>query len=439
MRPLANLACSFFLAGALGGSAGCGWDSFNLLAPDSAREGGPGGDSLVMRGGTLVDDRAGHEGKDPAAGQLGAARELFRNERYSDAEDLFYKVADNKKNSPKAIQEALYYRAECFRLLGKYPKAADLYVKLLNDFPHNPYREQCLKHVFDIANYWLEDTRQEMKEDLEQRQGKRWLVWPRFCNFEKTKPLIDEEGRAVEKLEQVRLHDITGPLADRALFLAGTVKLYHENYRDADHYFSQIHARHPESPLAPKAIELAIYCKHMSTGGPDYDGRKSAEARQLVQAAFRSYPKLAEEKRAFLERQMEGITLEQAQKEYSMAEFYRRTGHPGAAYFYFKLVERRYPGSELAKKAAHEAEEVRARAEKENGGPVRDAAPAMPTIPYRNPTPFAPTPGQAAPAGTVPPLAPVPTPPATLPPPVPLPAVPGSSMPPPLGAPSPLR
>src|SRR5262249_44330772 len=153
-----------------------------------------------------------------------------------------------------------------------------------------------------------------------------------------------------------------GPLADRALFLAGTVKLHNENYRDADHYFSQIHARHPESPLAPKAIELAIYCKHMSTGGPDYDGRKSAEARQLVQAAFRSYPKLAEEKRGFRERQMEGISLEQAQKEYNMADFYRRTGHPGAAYFYYKLVERRYAGSALARQAGQKAEEVRAKA-----------------------------------------------------------------------------
>src|SRR5262249_35483348 len=187
-----------------------------------------------------------------------------------------------------------------------------------------------------------------MREDLEVREGKRWFVWPRFLSFETTKPLLDREGRAIEKLEQVRLHDINGPLADHALFLCGTVKLYNENYREADHYFSQIHARPKDSALAAKAAELAIYCKQMSTGGADYDGRKVAEARKLIQAAYVHYPKLAEGKRGFLDRQMEGINLQQAEKEYKMAEFYRRTGHPGSAYFYYELVKRRYPNTEFA-------------------------------------------------------------------------------------------
>src|SRR5262249_8525827 len=183
-----------------------------------------------------------------------------------------------------------------------------------------------------------DDTRQEMREDLERREGKRWFVWPRFISFDKTKPFLDREGRALEKLEQVRLHDISGPLADHALFMCGTVKLYNENFREADHYFSQIPARHPESKLAPKAIEPAIYCKHMSTGGADYDGRKVAEARKLVQTALESYPELAREKRDFLMGQLKSINLQQAEKDYKMAEFYRRTGHPGPAYWYYELV-----------------------------------------------------------------------------------------------------
>src|SRR5205085_1453556 len=191
---------------------------------------------------------------------------------------------------------------------------------------HSPYREQAIQHMFDIANYWLVDTRKEMEEEREKREGKRWFVWPRFMSTDKTKPFLDREGRAVEKLEQVRLFDISGPLADRALFMAGTVKLYNENYREADHYFSQIHKSHPNSPLAPQAIELAIFCKHMSTGGSDYDGRKVTEARQLVQAAFRQYPKLADEKRDFLDRQLQGITLQQAEKDFKMGELYRRLG-----------------------------------------------------------------------------------------------------------------
>src|SRR5262249_24020824 len=155
-----------------------------------------------------------------------------------------------------------------------------------------------------------------MREDREKREGQRWVVWPRFFSLDKTKPFMDREGRAVEKLEQVRLFDISGPLADHALFMCGTGKLYHENYREADHYFSQVHANHPNSKLAPKALELAIYCKQMSTGGAEYDGRKVAEARKLVQAAFSSYPELAREKEKFLTEQLIGINLQQAEKDF---------------------------------------------------------------------------------------------------------------------------
>jgi outer membrane protein assembly factor BamD (BamD/ComL family) len=259
----------------------------------------------------------------------------------------------------------MYYRAESLRLDRQYPKAVDVYADLLQKFPQTAYREQAVQHMYDIANYWLDDTRAEMREDQERQAGKRWVVWPRFISWERTKPFLDREGRAVEALEKVRMHDISGPLADHALFMAGTVKLYHENYREADHYFSQISKTHPNSDLAPQAVKLAIYCKHMSTGGPDYDGRKTAEARKLVQTAFTTYPKLAGENKEFLMKQLDSITLQQADKDLMIGDFYKRTGHPGSAYWYYQLVMRRYPNTRQARLAAERSDAIRARLEKE--------------------------------------------------------------------------
>ncbi len=216
-----------------------------------------------------------------------------------------------------------------------------------------------------------------MREQKEKEEGKRWIVWPKYISFEKSKPFLDREGRAIELLEKVRMHDLNGPLADQALWMCGVVKMYNENYRDADTYFSQIPNRHPESPLAPQALEYAIFCKHMSTGGSDYDGRKTAEARKLVQTAFRSYPQLANDpdKRAYLESQIKGIDLQQAEKDYKMAEFYKRTGHPGAAYFYYELVRRRYPNTKYAGLAEESWNALRDKLEKERGeGPLSLAA-----------------------------------------------------------------
>ena len=196
------------------------------------------------------------------------------------------------------------------------------------------------------------------------------MVVPAVFHTEKKKPLLDEEGRALQALEQVHLNDVTGPLADKALFLAGGVKFYREDYSEADHYFSMLVEQHKDSPLAPQAIELAIISKHMSTGGPDYDGRKVAEARLLVDSALRNYPELARDKSGFLERQLGSISYQQAQKDYLTAEFYRRTGHPGSAYFYYEIVRRRYPGSKFADLATERMNEIRRQVEETGGKPA---------------------------------------------------------------------
>jgi hypothetical protein len=49
---------------------------------------------------------------------------------------------------------------------------------------------------------------------------------------------------------------------------------------------------------------------------------------------------------------------EQAEKDFGIAEFYRRTNKFGSAHFYYKLVERRYPDTDYAKKAAQVLEEL---------------------------------------------------------------------------------
>jgi hypothetical protein len=39
------------------------------------------------------------------------------------------------------------------------------------------------------------------------------------------------------------------------------------------------------------------------------------------------------------------IRSQQAEKDFRMAEYYERTGHPGSAVFYYELVRRRYGGT----------------------------------------------------------------------------------------------
>lgn len=355
-------ACRLFRAAPLVLSflafTGCSWDNWGLL-PNRDPLPPPQGDSLVIRPDGIEPDKQAENR--PA--NLLAAHEQYRAGQYGKAESMFHKIAENKKNSPQIGEEARFYEAECLRRRGKYPKAADTYAKMLNDFPSGSYREQATQSMFEIANFWLKDTRREMELAEEKRQGKRSVVWPEWFHLEQEKPFFDQEGRAIEKLEQVRYNDITGPLADKALFLAGGVKFFRGDYKEADYYYSQLVEMHPNSSYAPQAIKLALISKEMATGGPAYDGRKLAEARKLVDSALRSYPELMRNDNDFLNRQLFSITQQQAQKDYDVAEFYRRTGHPCSAYFCYEIVRRRYPGTRFHGQATEKMAELKTKLE----------------------------------------------------------------------------
>jgi outer membrane protein assembly factor BamD (BamD/ComL family) len=355
--------------------------------------------SVVLRPDGLAAAPASPADSDP---DLLAAREEFRAGKYAKAESLFHRIAETNKDSGSwysqlissrpdkgdmnvaVLEEARYMEAECLRMQGCYPKAADTYIRLLNDFGSGLHREAAVEHLFNIADYWLEDTRREMEEAKEKAAGKRWFVAPHFIHFDRSKPFLDEEGRAIEALEHVRYNDIDGPHADQALFMIGTVKFFNEDYREADYQFTQIVEKHKNSPLWARAAEMAVISKNLSTGGSDYDGRKCAEARDMVPIALAAYvkteqqdQKLAKEREEFLRRQLAGITMQQAEKDYKMAEFYLRTRRPESAFFLFEMVRRRYPGTTYADLATEQMHKIRAKVEGENGTklPIPEAAP----------------------------------------------------------------
>lgn len=368
------------------------WDRMGIPALEAA----PPAESFTLRPDGLQAEAAPPPGTYKSL--LASAHEMYRQGKPAEAGRLFKYLADRERVPPQIGEEARYHEAECYRVQGYYPSAADTYTALLNKFPSTLYREQAVRHIYDIADYWIDDTRARMDEMKEYNEGKRWWVNPRFFSFDKSKPLLDREGNALKALETVRLNDINGPLADKALFACGSVSFFNGNYREADYYFTQIHERHPNSEHAARALQLAIIAKHMGTGGPDYDGRKAAEARKLIDAAMANYPELAAQ-REDMEKQRAYITYQQAEKDYRQADFYERKGKLGAAYFYYNLVKNTYKGTPHAEKAAARAEAIRGQVEAQNGNLGETPTPA----PGQTPAPVI-TPGP----GAAPELAPAP-------------------------------
>lgn len=326
------------------------------------------GDSLVLTGASGTSEIP--ERTIANSPELANALELFRLQKYGEARSKFYRVARNKESSPAEAEAALYYEAECFRMQSNYPKAAEIYRQLVKEYPRRAHYSQALQRMFDIANYWLDETRDVM--DTRTKNKDAMFVRPvaYLHLFDKTKPTLDMQGRALQLMETVYLNDIDGPLGEKALFYMGSINFFNEAYIEADHYFHQVVKFHPNGQFAPRALKLSIICKQMATGGSDYDGRRLAEARNLIQQAGAAYPELVNNDSEFLQRQVASINMQQADADYNQAKFYERTGHPGSAYFYYEIVRRRYPGTKHAQKAEERMEVIRERAEREkkNGG-----------------------------------------------------------------------
>lgn len=327
------------------------------------------GDTFVMRGKGIEKN---YGALSPELQQdLDAAHRLYLEREYGKAEETFAKILKYKKLPVNVAEEALFHEGECQYQSKNYRRAQGTFSKHLRNYRNGQHAQESIQRLFQIADYWLEDTRAEMKARTE--DGKSWFVLPAtwHVNLAQDMPILDAEGHALVALEDVRLNDIGGKYGEQACFYIATVKFFREKYSDADFYFSELFTHYPNSELAPKAIKQSIICKQIMTGGSAYDSRSVEETRKLLDVAPAAYPSIAHKEGDWLERQLKSVNLQQADRDFNIAEFYRRTGHPGSAYFYYELVRRCYPGTPQAGKAVERMNELRSKVETEAGpGPV---------------------------------------------------------------------
>jgi outer membrane protein assembly factor BamD (BamD/ComL family) len=298
--------------------------------------------------------------EDPLADtKMAEAKQLFTDGQYAKAHDVFKQLADNTGNNAVLAEEARFLQAETRRLRGHYPDAVDVYHRLLMDFPTGAHRREACARTFEISDYWLDDFRDELTARAANGEKGVYHWRPRWPDpTDKTKPFVVQESRATEALEHVHTHDVTGPVADKALFWCGYVNFIRGNFDEADHFFSQLVELHKDSPLRPQAMAYAIQAKNNATGGAVYDGRKCAEALHLIHVAEASVPELTRDPEMAdrLTRAKFAIRYQQAEKDFRTAEYYERTGHPGSAVFYYELVRRRYAGTQYADVATERKE-----------------------------------------------------------------------------------
>ena len=279
--------------------------------------------------------------KDPKAdAEVAAAKKLFEQGKFAEAEKAFGKIAKNRKGTPWG-EDAQYYKAESQFQRGKYVDAHDSYEALHATYPASDYREKLVAREFAIAQLWnLQDDPNAPKDQI--------LPW--YRRFDGGLPVIDTTGYALKALEHVRHNDPTGELADDAALQIAEYYMKHHDYESASIYYEQFMSEYTKSPYLQKVQHAAIDARLRGYLGPEYDASGLEKARDLVRKTLATFPE-QEASYEGLYHTIDVINNAEAEKTFLTGAYYKRVKKVASAEYYFGKIPQRWPGSPWAAKA----------------------------------------------------------------------------------------
>ncbi len=133
--------------------------------------------------------------------RLTKVKNCWPSKKYDAAAKKFGKAADRWPDSAME-EDSMFLQAESYFFADRYSKADDEYGELLKKYPNTRYLNKSTARQFSIARYW-------------QDMDKAHPHWPLTPNLvDKTRPLFDTGGHAINAYDNVRVNDPRGPLAD---------------------------------------------------------------------------------------------------------------------------------------------------------------------------------------------------------------------------------
>lgn len=355
----------------------------------------------------------------PAEGiaEYNEAEKLFDAREYKAAEKEFNRIAKKYKDS-QIEEDALFMRAESQFERERYAAAQDGYDTLFEKYPSTRYMNKATNRLFHIARIWLREPGVVTAGDVQQvdfENPKKTPLPSETKNpnsqpfeltraipilpnaFDRTRPVFDTEGRALQALKSIWLHDPTGPLADDALMLTASYHFRQGDNMEASRVYKILRDEYPKSQHLQNSYVLGSHVRLMSYQGDQYDGKALEEARQLKESTLRLFPDSPEADR--LRKDLRRINEIEAARDWESVVFWEKKGKPRGVATYCRQVIENHPDTKYADMARAKLDELRAEAANPTSFGQRFAS-ALPSLPGR---------GQATePAPTRPPAADIP-------------------------------
>jgi len=255
-----------------------------------------------------------------------------------------------KKDFPKIAGPDFdaFMKAELLFSQGKFVKASHAYEKFLTDFPRSPLYEAALERQFAIATAFL--------------AGQKVPVLKIFR--------IKGYAEGEKIMEQIEDRAGNAPIALRAAL--SVVKSYEDRGKFNEAYlkWSQIQTKWPTGRTGEDALLGMGRCKHAAYKGPNYDASGLISAKSYYENFQLRYPEDAE--KLDIEKKIGQISEQMAYKQFSIGQYYQRTGSRQAAFFYYQMVVDNWPNSaaaEMAKRSMNKENLKVEKAKDEKGKP----------------------------------------------------------------------
>lgn len=250
-----------------------------------------------------------------------------------------YAAAANRWPDSALEEDALFRAGESLFFADRYVKANERFEELLEKYPNSRYLDLVSARRFEIAQYWIK---------LDDADGAPVVA---LNLTDKQRPWSDTFGHAIRIYDKMRLDDPTGKLADDATIAAANAHFARGNFLDADQYYTDLRRHFPSSEHQFMAHYLGIQAKLRSYRGPEYAGEILDEAEKLAKQVRRQFPSEFREHDVQLEKAYREIRYRQAEREWTLANYYYRRRHYGAARFYYNLILKDYDDTPYADEA----------------------------------------------------------------------------------------
>ena len=270
----------------------------------------------------------------------------LRAKKYAEAGAKFATVADRWPDSPLE-EDALFLQGESEFFSDQYPKAHDTFGGLLKKYTNTRHLDTVVYREFALGRYW---------EQLHDAKP----MWPTTPNLtDGTRPMFDTSGYAVQAYERIRMHDPTGPLADHSLMALGNLYFRCGQFENAAYNYDLLRKEYPNSKHQMSAHLLGLQAKMRIYQGSWYDGTPLKDAQKIADQTLSQFGDKLGAERERVARARAQIIEEQANREFTIAQYYDQHADYRAARIYYHSVIDGFPTTHRAKEAEQRIEQIK--------------------------------------------------------------------------------